>query len=415
MELRSAQQLVWDMTKPMGGEWVTLDQALGRVLAQPLVAPANLPAESRSRMDGYAVRSHDVAGASPETPMTLELSAGYAAAGHACAHTLAPGECLRILTGAPLPAGADAVLAQEQVDLQGNRLVVKRAVPCGQSVTPPGADVRQAEIVLAPGAVLTPTHLAMAAALGCAGLKVHRRPTVALLGTGDELMELGELRDGPNAYCNNRHLLAWMVRLQGGCPIHLGVAGDDPSEIATGLANADADLVITTGGIGRGDRDCILKAWESLRVTVHFRQVDLSPGRSSAFGSVHQQLYCALPGNPWAAQVVFSEIIAPMIRRWQGLALREPVTLLARLDADLQNRSGLHRAIRGTLRSRDGVSYFQPGLAKHGSLFSQLAASPAYALIPPEARELAAGDVVSVGLFAFPLMSVGSLANRLVR
>jgi molybdopterin molybdotransferase len=411
MDLRSAQQLAWDRVRPKGEEWVTLDQALGRVLARPLEASTNLPAEPRSRMDGYALRSADVHGASAESPLRLRLAAGLSAAGHTSEHVLAPGDCLRILTGAPLPEMADAVVAQEDAVLQGSTLTVSRAVPAGQSVTPPGADVRAGESVLATGTVLTPTSLAMAAALGHAGLMVHRRPTVALLATGDELMELGEFRPGPHSYCNNRHLLAWMVRLQGGSPVHLGVARDDPDAITAKLGEADADLVITTGGIGHGDRDFVLRAWDNLGVTVHFREINLSPGRSSAFGSKGPQLFCALPGTPWAAQVVFSEIVTPMLHCWQGLVLPDATDFCARLTGPIRNCSAHHRAVRGELSHREGTWYFLPTQAQSASLFGHLAASPAYALIPPESQEIAAGECIQVRLLGLPLLATTLLAS----
>jgi molybdenum cofactor synthesis domain-containing protein len=414
MDLRSAQQLAWDLAMPKGEEWVMLDHALGRVLAQPLVAAVDLPAEPRSRLDGYALRSSDVTGVSAEIPRELRLAAGCSAAGHSIEHALAAGECLRILTGAPLPVMADAVVAQEDADLHGSALTLRQPVSAGQWIMPQGADVRAGEPVFTTGTVLTPSSLAMAAALGYAGLRVHRRPSVALLATGDELMELGEPRPGPHSYCNNRHLLAWMVRLQGGSSKHLGVAGDDPTEIAGRLAEADADLVITTGGIGHGDRDFILQAWENLGVTVHFRQIYLSPGRHSAFGSINRRLFCALPGNPWAAQVVFGEIVAPILRRWQGLALPEPVAVPARLASPIQNQSGLHRAIRGALNNREGTWYFQPTRSQKVSMFAQLAASPAYALIPPEIEEMSAGNIVRVGVFTLPLLSVALFEESLV-
>jgi molybdopterin molybdotransferase len=411
MDLRKAQQLAWDLVKPKGEEWVTLDQALGRVLARPLAASVNLPAEPRSRMDGYALRSADVRGASAATPAQLRLAAGLSAAGRASEHALAPGNCLRILTGAPLPEMADAVAAQEDVSLHDATLTVNGPVSAGQWITPPGADVRAGESVLVTGSVLTPTLLAMAAALGHAGLMVHRQPSVALLATGDELMELGEFRPGPHSYCNNRHLLAWMTQLQGGSSVHLGVAADDPDAITERLAESDADLVITTGGIGHGDRDFVLRAWEDLGVTLHFREINLSPGRNSAFGSKGQQLFCALPGNPWAAQVVFSEIVSAMLHRWQGLVLSETADFPARLAGPIRSRSPLHRAVRGELSHREGIWFFLPAQSQNASLFAQLAASPAYALIPAESKEMPAGESVHVRLPGLPLIAVALLAG----
>jgi molybdopterin molybdotransferase len=404
MDLKTARDLAYSQVVPKGTEWVTLDQALGRVLAEPLTACRDLPAESRSRMDGYALRSSDLSEMVADGS-TLRLAGGCAAAGHANEQPLASGECLRILTGAPLPVSADAVVAQEDVDVRANMVVVKRAVTAGQWVVRPGADVRVGERVLEMGTILTPTALALAAALGYAGLKVHRQPLVALLATGDELMELGEARSGPHAYCNNRYLLGWMVRLQGGIPVHLGVARDDPEVIASRLAAADADLVLTTGGIGHGDRDFVLQVWKNLSVATLFREIKLSPGRHSALGRSGHRFFCALPGNPWAAQVVFTEIVAPMLRRWQGFVRREPLALSGRLASPVQNRSGLYRSVRGLVENREGIWTFLPERSKGLSVFAQLQASPAYALIPPEVEEMGQGDVVQLRLLAMSLVA----------
>jgi molybdopterin molybdotransferase len=361
-------------------------------------------------MDGYALRSSDTAGASAEDPRELQLAAGCAAAGHDSGHALAAGECLRILTGAPLPAAADAVVPQEEVELYGSKLILRQPVSSGAWIMPRGADVTIGEAVLAAGTVLTPTGLAMAAAMGYAGLRVGQQPRVALLGTGDELMELGEGRPGPHEYCNNRHLLEWTARLQGGIAIPLGLAMDNPDAIASCLAGVDADLVITTGGVGSGDRDFVLKAWDALGVSICLYGINLSPGRNSAFGTRGQQVFCALPGNPWAAQLVFSEMLAPLLRRWQGLMIQEPPALFACLERSIESRSSFHRAVRGVLENREGNWTFLPSRAKEASGFGQLAASPAYALVPPQAREMPPGQILRVGLLGLPLLGLATLS-----
>jgi molybdopterin molybdotransferase len=414
MDLQSARELACNLVRPKGAEWVPLDQALGRVLAESLTAARDLPGEPRSRMDGYALRSSDATGLMGD-PTVLRLTEGCAAAGHVVAQPVIAGECLRILTGAPLPPGADAVVPQEVVELRDGALAVQHAVHAGQWVMQPGADVAAKERVLEAGVVLTPTALALAAALGNTGLGVHQRPRVALLATGDELLELGETRPGPHYTCNNRYLLGWMTRLQGGLPAHLGVARDDPAEIEAKLTDTDADLVITTGGIGHGDRDFVPRVWENLGVMVHFRQINLSPGRYSALGSKGRQIFCALPGNPWAAQVVFSEIVGPMLRRWQGLSIRQIPMLPARLASSIRNSSGLYRAIRGALHNHEGTLVFQPQHSRAVSLFRQVQASQVYTLIPPNVEEMPSGSAVRVAWFDGPLMALAPWVESAIR
>jgi molybdopterin molybdotransferase len=415
MELTTVQQLIWSWASPKGTEWVPLRDGLGRVLAEPLAAPGNLPGEARSRLDGFALRSADSLGASEARALSLNIVPGMGAAGHWTDYSLQLGECLRILTGAPLPANADAVVASEDVLERDGRLVLTRPVPSGRSITAAGDEVIQGEGVLPGRIVLTPTRLALAAALGCAGLPVYRRPRVALLATGDEVLELGGRSTGPWSYCNNRHLLAWLVELQGGEAVHLGVAQDDPRVIVDCLAEADADLVITTGGIGQGERDFVLQAWQTLGVTVHSRQINLSPGKNSACGALGGRVYAALPGNPWAAQVVFNELLAPLLRRWQGLSLREPLAVPATTSAPIENRADSFKAVRGQLEFHLERLSFTPASGPGGMRFAQLQRSMAYALLPPNAGVLPARASVAVRCHDLPLLAWPAFACAATR
>jgi molybdopterin molybdotransferase len=403
MELTSAQQLAWGWVVPKGTEWLSLPHCLGRVLAETLLAEADVPGEFRSRMDGFAIRSAGSQGASAENPISLKVVPEMGAAGHWTDTTLGSDECLRILTGAPLPRGGDAVVAREDACERDGQVMFAHEVPAGQWLTAPGDDVRSGEVVLPAGVLLTATRLALAAALGHAWLPVVRRPEVALLATGDELLELGAPSARPSSYCNNRHLLALLISQQGGAVTHLGIGRDHPQAITEHLAPAQTDLVITTGGIGHGERDFVLQAWDALGVTVHWRQVNLSPGKNSALGTKDRQIYAALPGNPWAAQVVFVEILAPLLRRWQGLALEEPLAVNAILTDEVRNRSEYHKAVRGELELRQGQLHFRPMAGAHGSLFSQLRRSTAYALVPPVTTALPPGAQVAVRCPDLPL------------
>jgi molybdopterin molybdotransferase len=229
---------------------------------------------------------------------------------------------------------------------------------------------------------------------------------VALLATGDEVIELGERFQGPSTYCNNRHLLAALVRLQGGHPIHLGVARDDPRAIEDCLAAAQADLVITTGGVGRGDRDFVSQAWRTLGIKSYFNQINLSPGKNSALGIRGETIFVGLPGTPWSAQVVFTEIVAPMLRRWQGLHLDEPVSWPALLSERLKKRPGYYRAVRGQLALQEGRLSFAPRRSKTEGLFSQMRNTSAYAVLAPDVREIAAGTLVDTRCHDLPLLAL---------
>lgn len=405
MELNEAKQLAADLVTSSEVERIRLEDALGRVLAQDLVAPYSLPFQARSRLDGYALRSSDVTIAAPDSPVILQLQPGLLAAGGARGRAVEAGKCVRILTGAPLPEAADTVAAQEDFRREGDCLILHRPLPAGNGISPVGEDVKEKETVVTRGEILTPTRLALVAALGHALIPVHRQPRVALLATGDEVMEIDGVPEGPWVFCNNRLLLGWLTQLQGGKTVHLGVVRDDPVEIADRLKDLDADLVVTTGGIGRGDRDFILDAWEILEVRTLFREMGISPGKNSALGVKGEQIFLGLPGNPWGAQVVFEEIATPMLRRFQGVRDSVPPGVRAILGACIQKKAGICKAVRGCLDTRSPTPTFLPGNESGRSFFASVKGAIGYILLDSHVVEVGAGSEVRVRLHDFPLLA----------
>lgn len=405
MDLIEARHLACRLIAPLATEKVRLAEALGRVLAENMVAERDLPGESRSRWDGYALRSIDSLNASPGTPRVLRIVPGRIAAGHLRAAAIGPGECIRILTGAPLPPCADIVAPQEEVAVRGENLVLEQAYAEGSGVSPPGEDAHRGEVLVSSEVVLNPTRLAFIAALGRESVTVYRQPQVALLATGDEVKPLGALTAGPYTCCNNMYLLTWLTQIKGGKAIPLGVAGDEPQAIADRLRDVvGADLVITTGGRGSGDRDFIAEVWKGLGVQPVFEGINLIPGRNAALGIKGQQMFLGLPGNPWAAQTVFEQLAAPMLRRWQGLRGLTPTPLAAILAASLIGKPGSYRVIRGSLDLGMAPPRFHPAITRKVSLFSRLKDCFAYILLEPHVVEVAAGSEVQVQLSDSPLL-----------
>jgi molybdenum cofactor synthesis domain-containing protein len=247
--------------------------------------------------------------------------------------------------------------------------------------------------------------LALIAALGRERVAVHRRPEVALLATGDEVKALGTEARGPFTYCNNMHLLAWLTQLKGGKTTLLGVAADEPAVIADRLQGVTADLVITTGGSGKGDRDFIPEVWERLSVRQVFRQINLLPGKNSALGERHGQVFLGLPGNPWAAQIVFEQLALPLLRRRQGLEGPSNTAITAILQTPLTGKRGFYKAIRGTLDLSTAPARFFPAVRKSASIFSRVKDCFAYILLEPHVLEVAAGSDVQIQLGDFPLLA----------
>lgn len=403
MHLNDARKLVLAQCRSPQSEDVSMDSALGRVLARPVHAAWDVPSEPRSRLDGYAVRSEDLTGAGPDKPASLTMLPQMLPAGHSVACAVRSGECMRIMTGARLPEGADAVLAQETVSIESGLLKAPRPCRPADGVVLPGSDTRVGERVLCAGDVLTPTRLALLAALGLERVPVARRPRAALLSTGDEVRELGVVLGGPFTHCNTRYLLAWSIAQQGGEVVHLGAVNDDPDALAAKLAEVDADLVISTGGMGQGDRDFVMNVWHRLGINVLFSELNLSPGRRSASGSRDGQLFWGLPGSPWAAQVVFAELVAPVIRAMQRVGPCEPFSWAARLTGPLRNRTRGFKTVRGTLDVQGEVACFSPETNRKESLFAGLRNDLAYVLLGSDQREMVEGETIRVRLLDFPL------------
>lgn len=398
MPLAAAREALLAHARPCPSEVIPVPAALGRVAAQDLCAPRNLPEQARSRMDGYAAAGSGLLTASAERPVLLRLRPETAAAGHPLETTVAPGETVRILTGAPIPAGAELVVPDEQAQLLSGRVAIATAFRPGDWVLPAGSEVRRGEPIAAAGQILTPAILALCAACGWNAIEVVKRPRVAVLGTGDELLELGEPWRAPMQYCNSRLLLEWLVAVHGGIALNLGNAADDAEVVAKILDRAEAEAVISTGGTGFGDRDVLRDAWNILGIKPIFQGLGLTPGGGSAFGVKNGTGYLALPGSPWAAEAVFLQLGRPWLRALAG-ADPAPGTLLpAVLESTLNNRRSSARMVPGRLRRSAAALRFQPLGNDGGSVFAQIRGRNAY-LLAPAFSTLEKGCIVSVGLY----------------
>ncbi len=338
--LDEARQRLFDVLPEVTAEPVRLEDGLGRVAAVDLAAPRDLPAEPRSRLDGYAVRSDQTADASADRPVRRRLTSWTVTAGHLPFGRLAGDHCARVTTGAVLPEGADSVVPQEDVLVESDHIVLTHSVKPLSGLTSQGAEARKGDLLVSAGEVLTPSRLAMIAAFGLERVPVAVRPRVALLSTGDEVREPGEPHAPGIIYSNNRLLLGWLARLNGGLPLHLGVCRDDPVEISDRLERVEADLYVTTGGTGRGDKDVVLNAWSRLGVETVFKGVAVSPGRGTLAGLRRGKPYLALPGGPWAGRIIFEELIKPLLWRFQGIRFRWPPSLKALLADRVVNDGG---------------------------------------------------------------------------
>ncbi|HUK00293.1 MAG TPA: gephyrin-like molybdotransferase Glp, partial [Stellaceae bacterium] len=306
--------------KPLGIEQVALSDAAGRVLAEPVAARRTQPPWPVSAMDGYAVRAADVA----RVPVRLSVI-GSIPAGQAFAGTVGRGEAVRIFTGAPVPEGADSIVIQEDTERQGEIVEVREAAPLGQHVRPAGLDFREGEVGLTPGRRLNARDIGLAAAMNRPWLMVYRRPRIAILPTGDEVVMPGD-PVGPNQIVSSNGLaLAALVTELGGLPLHLPIAPDKADALQR-IAEAaiGADFLVTTGGASVGEHDLVRDALGAAGLTLDFWKIAMRPGKPLMVGRYRETPMMGLPGNPVSSLVCGLLFLKPAIERLTGLSAAEP-------------------------------------------------------------------------------------------
>jgi molybdopterin molybdotransferase len=387
---------------PAPTEWVPIGEALGRVLAADVTAAVAIPSFDNSAMDGYAVRAADLAGAAADAPVRLPVAADVPA-GRTDGPPLEPGTAHRIMTGAPLPEGADAVVQVEWTDggLPGATVTVEKAVDVGQSVRGAGDDVVAGQTVLTAGTVLGPAQIGLAAAVGAAELVVHRRPRVLVLSTGSELVAPGEpLRHG-QIHESNGPMLAAAVDDAGGQARLLRFVPDDVDEFLTTLDAALAeptDLVITSGGVSAGAYEVVKDAFATRGVA--FTKVAMQPGMPQGAGRYehdgHAVPVVTLPGNPVSSLVSFEVFVRPVLRAAAGHPQPDRARVTARVSEDLRSPAGRRQFRRGRLDAVTGTVAPVGGAGSH--LLASLAHADCLFVVGADVTEVAAGTEVEVWL-----------------
>ncbi len=383
--------------KPLESETVPILETLDRVLAEDVTAPLDIPPLANTAMDGYAVRCDDTGGARPDAPRRLRVVADLAA-GYVMDQPIQPGTAVRIMTGAPVPPGSEAVIPFEEVEIAGDEILVFKRYPHHQNIRAAGEDVKAGQVVLSRGTVLTPPAIGMLAALGRPEVAVHRRPRVALLSTGDEVIEPdapwqpGKIRDA-NSFSNAAQALA-----AGGIPLRLGIARDTVNDltakIKAGLEQG-ADLLVTSGGVSVGDFD-VVKTVLAAEGEINFWRVRMKPGKPLAFGRIQGVPLLGLPGNPVSATVSFDMFARPAILTMLGKTDLARPTIEAVLVDEIKRKDDRRHYVRVTLAERQGSVYAHlTGDQGSGILLSMVQAD-GLAIIPAEIDRLPAGSAVKV-------------------
>lgn len=378
-------------------EQVSLGSALGRVLAEVVTADRDFPPFPRSTRDGFAVRAADLAG----PPSTLKVT-GQIKAGGTFSRTVRSGEAVEIMTGAAVPSGTDAVIMVEHVQRDGDKLRAAGTIKSGENVVPKGAEANAGQELLSPGTRIGPAQIAMLAAVGKADVSVYQRPSVAVLATGDELVEVNQI-PGPQQIRNsNSYSLQAKVAQCGGEPVRLPIAPDEERKLTTLIHAAleNSHMLLLSGGVSMGKFDLVEACLAKLGAEFFFTGAEIQPGRPVVFGELkpggRKIPFFGLPGNPVSVMVTFDLFAKPVLQALGGARLERLGTTKARLGAQFKTKTGLTRFLPARLSG--GVFHPQVEVVawKGSGDMLALAQANCYLVVPPDRDQLEAGEIVSV-------------------
>ena len=397
--LEEAQEQVLETVTRMPVAEMPLADCSGLVLAEDVRAPHDIPPFDNSAMDGYAVRAADVA----TVPATLTVVEDVAA-GRAPDRSVGPGEAIKIMTGAPMPAGADTVIRVEDTHQDGRRVTISVGAPTGTSVRRAGGDIAAGAVVAAAGTRLGPNHLGVLASVGAAHPRVYGRPTVAVLSTGDEVVpyETAELAPGQIRGTNGLVLVSVLQEL-GVDVLDLGIVGDDADALRATLERAvrEADAIVTSGGVSMGEYD-LVKAVLGELGGIEFWQVAMQPGKPFAFGTIDGAPLFGLPGNPVSVFVAFEQFVRPALLHMMGSPRLFRPRLPAVLDEAVSTNPAKTVFVRVAVTWEEGRAHASTSGGQDSNMLSALAAADALAVIPVGTGDVSAGEAVMLEMFRYP-------------
>ncbi len=403
LSVEAARARILAALSPLAAETISVADSLGRVLAEDLTARVTQPPAAVSAMDGYAVRGRDVTTA----PVTLR-QIGAVPAGTAFAAEVGAGECVRIFTGAPLPAGTDTIVIQENVSAAGDAITINEATPSGRHVRPSGLDFSAGDVGLGAGDIITVRKLGLAAAMNRPWLRVTRRPRVAILATGDEIVMPGDPIGPSQIVSSNGLTLAAFIHAWGGEAIQLGIAPDRADALQAMAQGArGADLLVTTGGASVGDHDLVRSALGARGLDLDFWQIAMRPGKPLMFGRIDDTPLLGLPGNPVSSLVCSLIFLRPALLRLLGVPDVSERRLPAIVGCDLPANDRRQDYLRASLtRGGEQELIATPFVKQDSSMLSLLAKADALIVRSPEATALKTGDRVEIIALSESLIAV---------
>lgn len=390
ISVEAAQAIISEKIMTHSLEEIPLGEASGRVLAQDVVADMDMPPFDRARMDGFALRAADAT----TVPARLRVI-GEVAAGSSFTGTIASGEAVRIMTGAPLPVGADAVQKIEACETNESWVTIRQPVRVGENVTPRGSEARRGDVVLRSGTVIGPPEMAVLASFGCARVTVARRPVVGVISTGSELIPVDAVPSPAQIRDSNSFSIAAYVQLAGACPRRFGVVADDARITAEIISRAlaDVDVLVLTGGVSMGDYDLVKAGLGRLGATIFFEKVRVHPGKPTVFALLQGKPVFALPGNPVSVAVTFLLFVYPALRQMMGARDRFLPVVQARLLGDVRRAPDRRSYLPGRLTSESGEVRVQPLRWGGSSDFVAFVSANALIVVPEEVMTLSQGTI----------------------
>jgi molybdopterin molybdotransferase len=379
--------------RPSGRELLGILDAQGRVLAEPIHADRDFPPFTRATRDGYAIRAADL----EKLPADLQIIGEIKAGGTPSTLSVACGEAAAVMTGAPVPNGADAVAMIEHTSRSGDRVHVTRRVAADENVVAVGAEAKRGDKLVAPGMRIGYAEVAVAASVGRSRLLVHAKPRVAVLSTGDEVVDI-DVPPGPNQIRNsNSFSLAAQIQVTGGEAVLLPIAPDEPKRLRELLTEGlEADLLLITGGVSMGKYDLVEQALAELKAEFFFTGAQIQPGKPIVFGRVEQKYFFGLPGNPISTMVTFELFAKPMLEALAGRSSRNLVFTRAKLKSEIRTKTGLKRFLPALLSGEYERSEVELVRWKGSGDIASLARANCYAVIPPDRERIEAGEWVPV-------------------
>jgi molybdopterin molybdotransferase len=400
-QLQDAQQVVLDAAPVLGLEKVSILDALGRVLSEDILAERDNPPWDNSAMDGFAVRWEDIKQEQAiQKPVTLSVIEDVSA-GTMPSKVVGPGQAIRIMTGAPIPRGADTVLKVEDTEPTSDSVRVFKAESKGANIRPQGEDVKKGDCIIAKGTRIRPSEAGMLAILAKPFVFVYQRPRVAILSTGDELADLDERFSEEKIINSNSYGIAAAVQEAGGIPLLLGIARDTPmalkEKIAQGLT---ADILVLSGGVSMGDYDFTKAVFRELGADMNFWKLAIRPGQPLAFGKIQGKLAFGLPGNPVSSMVTFEQLVRPALLKMSGCRTYGRPVVQAVFQETFSKRGDRRHFLRGILTREEGVFKVRTTGDQGSGILTSMVKANCLIDVPVEVERLNPGDQVAVQLLS---------------